>query len=137
MLNMIEDQNWQHTKHAKLKPMTNRTTMNPAALVTMDIRKTADPQDGTHQAPMQSAYHGCERRLQGAFGSVTRCAIWQTKYETAACVVLHSCSIRRNRAFAVSRRCSLPMLCAVSIAKRVSAISQRDPLSAQETGVRG
>ncbi len=47
VLNMIEDQNWQHTKLAKLKPMTNRTTMNPAALVTMDIRKTAHPQDGT------------------------------------------------------------------------------------------
>jgi hypothetical protein len=34
-------QNWQHTKHARLKPMQQRTMMKPVEPVTIDIRNTA------------------------------------------------------------------------------------------------
>ena len=40
-------QNWQHTKQARLKPMTQRTTMNPALLCTMLMQNTAGRDSGT------------------------------------------------------------------------------------------
>lgn len=39
-LNMLEHQNWQHTKVASAKPMKQRATMKPAESVTKDMQKT-------------------------------------------------------------------------------------------------
>ncbi len=39
--NMMELQNWQHTKHARPKPMQQRTMMKPVLPVTMLMRNTA------------------------------------------------------------------------------------------------
>ena len=44
--NMHEVQNWQHTKVASAKPMTQREMMKPAELLTMDMQNTACTQVG-------------------------------------------------------------------------------------------
>lgn len=47
-------QNWQHTKHARLKPMQQRTMMKPVEPVTIDIRKTVTEDNSMLKHPRRS-----------------------------------------------------------------------------------